>query len=269
MKNRFFSLVIPYLLWNLFRFTLFYVIGKVSPEGSVLHQMRIVFTVPNFLEGLFLYKYNVGYWFIYQLILYTLLSPLIYVLLRKKPVAVLSLSAVLVLFCTAALANLALNVFHNKFILIEGLFYYMLGAYVGLHHFDIVNENNRATRSMAVAGILLGQLFFVLFHKTSILFFHIAFCTVSAISFWYLFDIFVKKGLPRSVATITFFIYSAHGTVLELCQQLIFATLPHSAATALAEYLILPVFTVALLVAISRLLKRFTPKFWCLINGGR
>lgn len=269
MKNRFFSLIIPYLLWNLFRFGLFYGFGKVAPEGSFLYQMRVVFTAPNFWEGLLLYKYNLGYWFMYQLILYTLLCPLIYLLLKKKPVAILSLGAVFVLFCTDALANLTLNVFHNKFILIEGLFYYMLGAYVGLHHFDIVNVSSRLTRSMAVAGILLGQLCFVLFHRTSILFFHIAFCTISAISFWYLFDMFGKKGLPASITTITFFIYSAHGTVLELCQQVVFATIPHTTATALVEYLLLPVFTVLLLVMISRLLKRFTPGFWRLINGGR
>ena len=269
MKSRFFSLIVPYLLWNLFRFLLFYALGKAAPENSFLYNMRIVFTASNFWEGLLLYKYNLGYWFMYQLILYTLLCPLIYILLKKKPVAILSLGAVLVLFCTDALANLAINVLHNKFILIEGLFYYMLGAYVGLHHFDKVNVSNRLTRSMAIAGMLLGQFCFILFHKTSILFFHIAFCTISAISFWYLFDIFGKKGLPAAITTITFFIYSAHGTVLELCQQTIFALLPHTTATALAEYLLLPVFTLVILVAVSRLFKRFAPKFWCLINGGR
>jgi len=269
MKSRFFSLIVPYLLWNLFRFVLFYVLGKVSPEGSSLHQTRVVFTIPNFLEGLFFYKYNLGYWFMYQLILYTILCPLIYLLLKKKPIALLALLTLFILFCTDALGELSLHVFHKKFIQIDGLFYYMLGAFVGMHYFGVVNANSALTRRLAVLGILTGQLCFVLFKVTDFLFFHIMFCTLSAISFWYLFDIIGKKTLPMAITTITFFIYSAHGTVLELFQHIHHILLPHHAVTALVEYLLLPVITIMILVFAAKVLKRFAPHLWKLVNGGR
>lgn len=269
MKSRFFSLVIPYLLWNLFRFVLFYVLGKISPEGSSFHQTRVVFTIPNFLEGLFFYKYNLGYWFMYQLILYTLLCPLIYLLLKKKPIAVFALIALFLLFCTDALGEISIHLFRKKFIQIDGLFYYMLGAFFGMHYFDAVNKNNALTHRLSVLGILAGQLCFVLFQVTDILFFHITFCTLSAISFWYLFDIIGKKTLPMAITTITFFIYSAHGTVLELFQHVNYKLFPHHAATALIEYLLLPAITLMILVVAAKVFKRFSPRLWKFVNGGR
>ncbi len=269
MKSRFFSLFIPYLLWNLFRFAYLYALGKFSPEGSFLHETRVVFTIPNLLEGLFFYKYNLGYWFMYQLILYTLLCPLVYVLLKKKPVGIITLCALVVLFCSDILGDFTINVCNRRFLQIDGLFYYMLGAFVGLHHFELANKNSKLTRRLGLCGVLLGQLLYVLFHVTHWLFFHIAFCAVSAISFWYLFDIFGKKNLPAAITTITFFIYSAHGTVLELLQGFVATYFPIHALTALIEYLLLPVITLAILVVISCALKRFTPRVWKLVNGGR
>lgn len=269
MKNRFFSLIIPYLLWNLFRFALFYLLGKFHVVEDVLHINRVVFTPENFLEGLFFYKYNLGYWFMYQLILYTLLCPIIYTLLKNKPVAITALCALFLLFCTDALGDISMTFFHKKFLQIDGLFYYMLGGFVGMHYFDIVNSKSTFIKRLAVLGVILGQVCFVLYQITQALVFHILFCTVSAVSFWYLFDSIVKKPLPKNITTITFFIYSAHGTILEFFQaanQLIF---PDSPVTALAEYILLPCVTLALLVLMAKVLKRYAGGLWKLVNGSR
>lgn len=269
MKNRFFSLMIPYLLWNLFRFALFYILGKFHIIEDVLHINRVVFTPENFLEGVFFYKYNLGYWFMYQLILYTLLCPMIYILLKNKLTAILSLCALFLLFCTDALGDVAVSVFHKKFIQIDGLFYYMLGGFVGMHYFDVVNNTEKRIKRFAAFGAMAGQGFFVLFQITHALVFHILFCTVSAISFWYLFDSIVTKPLPKKITTITFFIYSAHGTILEFFQaanQLIF---PNSPLTALCEYILLPITALTILIVLSIILKRYTGRIWKLVNGSR
>ncbi len=269
MKSRFFSLMIPYLAWNFFRFALFYALGKIGVIEDVLHISRVVFTPGNFLEGVFLYKYNLGYWFMYQLILYTLLCPFLYILLKKKWIGILSLIVLFILFCTDLLGDIAIHVFHKKFIQIDGLFYYMLGAYIGMHRFDLVNKNSKLTKWSALGGMLLGQIFFVLFHYTQFLVFHISFCTVSAISSWYLFDCFEKKAWPAAITSITFFIYSAHGTILEFFQAINNVIFPTNAVTALLEYLFLPVVTLTLLVLISKCMKRYTKRLWKVVNGGR
>lgn len=269
MKNRFFSLIIPYLLWNFFRFALFYLLGKFPLVECTFSINPVVFTVPNFLKAVFFYQYNIGYWFMYQLILYTLLCPLIFLLLKKKPVAIVSLGALFLLFCTDILGDLSINVFHKKFIQIDGLFYYMLGGFIGMHGFRFVNAKNTWTRWLAISGVALGQVFYILYQVTYHLVFHISFCTVSAIAFWYLYDYIRRKPFPKSVASITFFIYSAHGTVLEFFQAFNRFAFPNTPATALLEYLLLPAITVALLVAVSKVMKRYAGGLWKLVNGSR
>jgi len=269
MKNRFFSLFVPYLLWNFLRFALFYALGKLHITEQFLHADRVVFTWENFFGGVFFYKYNLGYWFMYQLILYTVLCPAIFLLLRKKPVALISLAAVFILFCTDALGELSMTVFHKKFLQIDGLFYYMLGAFVGMHHFDIINKKSARITCLAFFGMLLGQVFFVLFSRTYILTFHILFCTVSAISFWYLFDSLFQNPLPKCLTTITFFIYSAHGTILEFSQAAFSAIFPATPFVALLEYMLLPCTTLALIAALAWLLKRYLNPAWRLLNGSR
>ncbi len=269
MKSRVFSLIIPYLLWNFLRFALFYVLGKIPAVQKVLYINPIVFTPDNLLKAVFFYKYNMGYWFMYQLMLFTLLCPLIHVLMKKKPVAILALLGVFYIFCSNILAEVSTTVFRGKFIQMDCLFYYMLGSFIGTHYFDVVNLKNKKTKLLAIWGVLLGQVCFFLFHTTQMLIFHILFCTISSVAFWYLFDMVFQKPFTKKVTTITFFIYSAHGTVLELSQAVVQAVFPHTPFVALCEYLLLPCFTVALLVGVSILLKRYANSIWKLLNGGR
>lgn len=269
MKSRFFSLMIPYLLWNFLRFAFFYLLGKFPAVQKVLYINPIVFTPDNLFKAVFFYKYNMGYWFMYQLIIFTLLCPIIHVLLKKKAVAIVSLCAVFVLFCSNVLAELSVTTFRGKFIQTDCLFYYMLGGFIGTHCFHAINTKNRWTKLFAIFGVLVGQACFSLFHTTQMLVFHILFCTISSVSFWYLFDIVFQKPLTKKITTITFFIYSAHGTVLELSQAVISAVFPHTPVVALCEYLLLPCMTLALLVGVSMLLKRYANGAWKLLNGGR
>lgn len=269
MKNRFFSLVIPFLLWNILRFLLFFVLGKISFCTDVLGINPIPFTLKNVFMATFFYKYNLGYWFMYQLILYTIFSPVIYLALKKKPIAIISLLAVLVLYSTDALGGILVNVFHNKFLQIDGLFYYMFGAFIGMHYFDFVNRESKNIRRFALFGVLLGQACFHIFYVYGYLVFHILFCAISSVSFWYLLGAFKENPLPLKITTITFFIYSAHGTVLELLEMLVRVVIPQTALFALIEYLILPLATIFILIGASLVLKRFTPFVWKMLNGSR
>ena len=97
LKSRFFSLIIPFLLWNLFRFLLFYCLGKLGITEKLFGAPRLLFTKENFIDGIFFYKYNLGFWFMYQLILFTLFAPVIRLLTKNKWVgifAIISLIAV-------------------------------------------------------------------------------------------------------------------------------------------------------------------------------
>ena len=269
LKARFFSLIIPFLLWNLFRFFLFYALGKLGITEKLFGAPRLLFTKENFIEGLFFYKYNLGFWFMYQLILFTILAPVIRLLTKSKWVGLFVIFALIGINASDILGELLIVTFKKRFILLDCAIYYIIGAYIGTHFFDFVNKSSKNTRLFAIFGIIIGQAFNILFIKTGFILFNSAFLIISVISFWYLYDLLHIKPLPASLTSITFFIYAGHGTVLEFLQAIASAVFSDSALVALVTYITFPVITLGILVLVSLVLKRFLPKFWSLINGAR
>ena len=71
LKRRVYTLLIPYLLWNL----IYYAIHLFLKPGSGI-------SINELLEAAFTYKYNPAFWFMYQLILLSIISPVLYYLLN-------------------------------------------------------------------------------------------------------------------------------------------------------------------------------------------
>ena len=73
MRNRVYTLLIPYLLWNL----IYYAIYMLRNPGMGLDIAMIV-------DAAFNYTYNPAFWFIYQLILLVIISPILFHILKDK-----------------------------------------------------------------------------------------------------------------------------------------------------------------------------------------
>jgi len=269
LKSRLFSLIIPFLLWNLFRFLLFYCLGKLGITEKLFLAPRLLFTKENFIDGLFFYKYNLGFWFMYQLILFTLLAPLIRLLTKNKWVGLFAIIALITLNASDILGDFFIVTLKKRFILLDCFIYYFIGAYVGTHFFDYVNKSTKNTRIFSIVGIILGQALNYLFIKTGFILFNSAYLIISVISLWYFFDALNIKPIPAAISSITFFIYAGHGTVLEFLQAIANVLAGDTAIAAFLTYLTFPVITLGVLVGVSLVLKKYVPKFWSLINGAR
>ncbi len=83
-KKRFKSLLIPYLIWNIVGYMIFLIpffIKQLRPFMSGYIQQP---TVIDFIQGVFLYKYNYAFWFMFNLIILVIISPAIYTVLKNK-----------------------------------------------------------------------------------------------------------------------------------------------------------------------------------------
>lgn len=268
LKSRVFSLIIPFLLWNFLRFALFYVIGKLGITESFFKAPRLLCTAENFFEAIFFYKYNLGFWFMYQLILFTLLSPVIRLLIKNKWVGACTIIGLFVLYATDIIGPFLVITAKKRLILLDCLIYYTTGAYISTHFFDIINKKTKTTKILAVAGVIAGQILNVIFARTGILIIYIMFLIVSSVSFWYLFDIFNVRRLPKCLAGITFFIYAAHGTVLEFLRQGVLY-IGDTPLIALFSYILLPIITMLILTGCSVLMKKYTAPLWKILCGAR
>ncbi len=112
LKRRVNTLVIPYLLWNAIYFVIYLVTGRAQ--------------IGEIFEAVFLYRCNPVFWYMFQLILITVLAPVIYYIMKKGRAAALILLAAI--FTLAVLyAKLPFH-YCNE----DALFYYCLGAYLVL-----------------------------------------------------------------------------------------------------------------------------------------
>ena len=112
LKRRVNTLVVPYLLWNAIYFVIYLVTGRAQ--------------IGEIFEAVFLYRCNPVFWYMFQLILITVLAPVIYYIMKKGRGAALILLAAI--FTLAVLyAKLPFH-YCNE----DALFYYCLGGYLML-----------------------------------------------------------------------------------------------------------------------------------------
>lgn len=73
LKKRVYTLLVPYLLWNL----IYYFIRLLFTPGSGMSMLTL-------MDAAFNYTYNPAFWFMYQLILLNILSPVFFYILKEK-----------------------------------------------------------------------------------------------------------------------------------------------------------------------------------------
>ncbi len=269
LKSRVFSLVIPFLVWNLFRFVLFYILGVTGFAKVVMGAKPLEFNLKSIIGAVFFYKSNLGFWFIYQLILYTLLAPVIRAIIKNKWVGIFTILCLIGIYSSDIFGNFLMNTMNKRFILLDSFIFYLMGAFVGTHLFELVNKKSNTIKHLSYAGIVLGQALHIAYLHTCILALYVLWLAVSAVSFWYAYDYIKPTPNFGTISTITFFIYASHGTVLEFLQLLVAYTLPDSPVTALITYILYPVIVLVIVTGLAKFFKKCTPRLWRVLNGAR
>lgn len=192
-------------------------------------------------------------WFLQDLIICIVLSPVIYLLLKnhkKFPVGTL----ILILG--------VLNVYFKWFSLPGGLIEYATGAWLAINYKDVVFYRNKAL-SIA-AWIYIICLFATGFHWNGVVS-----EVLLLVALWFGLDIFsLEKELPWWMK-ITFFTYVAHDLVLKAISKILLLLFGSAPIWALITYILAPILVFAVLVFIATLLRRFLPHLWSVLTGAR
>lgn len=109
-KSRLKSLLVPYLIWcSLYTFVMMAI--HYSPLGSRF-EFDIPFSIRNLVMGIVFNDFYFSFWFIFNLIIFTLLCPVIYTLLKNKLVG-----ALVVIIIVSALLD---KKFHKLYSVLTG-----------------------------------------------------------------------------------------------------------------------------------------------------
>ena len=270
-ERRFRSLVIPYFSWNL----LYYLGYLIATRAPVLREItgkeEVPVSLKELLEALLLYKYNHVFWFVFQLILLALLSPLVWYIVQRRT----SFTVMFLLLCAFIFLKVDPTPLNS-----DALLYYMTGARAvtalsqkpGRSRSGQGPGRNQSSRETMRAGLV--------FMTAALFLYCIALLSrndlplvlsrlMAAACLWTLLLCIRKLPAPRPIMYETFLIYAIHFAPLRLINKSASALFPGNAAAALLVFLLMPLMVLGIAWTVNRIGERYCPALLHLFTGGR
>lgn len=262
------TLVIPYFLWNAIYTVFIVVLYKLNFIKNVDIEWNwkiLIQTINSDFSPL---------WFLKYLIVFSLIAPAMYYLLKNKYIGggVVALTVTLnIVFIACGVIKAPLYVNSNSFAMLNYQYvYYVVGAYSALHLKGIIEQPHNNKTVIGIFGVsVLCLLYWMPFFKNSVLIGH-TFRLFFVIFLWFAFDLLRDVEIKPFLKT-SFFIYCSHLMIVQCIQGVIGITLTKVFETGsiiyLFEWVFIPIVTVLIVLCGAQILKRYTPAAWKVLTG--
>lgn len=277
LKNRVRSLLVPYVFWNLL-VILFLLLAQTFLSGSLVSGRNKLITDYSLLDWLWSFwdtsqvnphsekslPVNSPFWFIRDLMVVVLFSPIVYILIKKLR--------------TYAVIILGLLWIFNPFFYLPGLstvsfFFFTAGAYFSINNKNFVSGMRPMLSIVVPLYVLLvvAQLLFL--NKSWWVDLYCAGIGIGLIATVSVVAHFIGKESWRTnrfLANSSFFIFAYHRLPLVFVIKFLFKLLkPQSEVLLLFLYFFCPVIIIVFGLMIYSFLKQFWPRFMAIVSGGR
>ncbi len=256
-KRRFFSLVIPYVIWcSLYYFYFVFSTNSDTVRSIMNGSVEIELSVENWIRWLWIDKYYT-LWFLQNLILYVVISPVLFLLLknrnRKYPTGLIVPIVVVYIIQTGMVNSDYLN----------GFSYYIVGSYIGINCKEYINKRSKIVSIISVVYILIQVL-------SGFYFWNVFLEIVYLIAIWFALDyICLEKIKVKWWMQISFFTYVSHDVFLQAYKKIVWLLFGNREWIILPGYFLIPIVVELTLILIAYLLKKHTPHVWKCIVGLR
>lgn len=181
LMTRIRSLVIPYILWNIIFVAIYWTMTHISFIASMMNMPPVPSDIAGIMLSIINSKYTV-LWFVKDLIVFSLMSPVFYVMLKSKIIMVVSI-------CGLVFLNMSYSMEYES--IWHWLPVYLLGAYVGYNKLYKITPSEKYQRKIAVGCIMiLVGLYAIVYLDDRRMF---LFRFLSPILIWVLYDCFPAK----------------------------------------------------------------------------
>ena len=262
------TLVVPYFVWNVIYTVFTVVLYKLNfiKNVDIEWNWRILIQIINSEFS--------PLWFLKYLIVFSLIAPAMYYLLKNKYIGggVVALTVTLnIVFIACGVIKSPINVNSNSLAMFNYQYvYYVVGAYSALHLKDVVENPQKDKTIIGICGVAtLCLIYWMPFFKNSILVGH-TFRLLFIIFLWFAFDLLRDCEIKPFLKT-SFFVYCSHLMVVQCMQGAIGIILPKrfgsdSAIYAL-EWIAVPIITIGIVLCCAYVLKKHIPKAWKVLTG--
>lgn len=264
MRKRFYSLLIPYLLWNGLILGSYYLAENIPSVRELFNDGKMLVHDYGIMDYMGAFGINKSpivdqLWFVRNLIVLAIASPIIYQFVRyAKLPGIIGLG--LLWYFGTGMAYMQ-----------SSLFYFSLGAYFSINNKSLMHEISTISKwiflffpFLVIADALsAGTTIGYYLHRTQ---------TFSGVLFFLaLIPVLLKKGKIRDIAFLSsssFFLYLAHDPLLRFMRRFsLKLTDHHSEFQAIAAYFVTFVLNIAIIYSIYWLLQKYMPQFLKFITG--
>ncbi|WP_333888760.1 acyltransferase family protein [Sphingobacterium siyangense] len=277
LKNRVHSLLIPYIFWNL-AVLFFLFLAQTFLSGSLVsgeNKLMINYSLSDWLWSFWdtsqinhhaekSLPVNSPFWFIRDLIVVVLLSPLVYFLIKK--IGIMAVVLLGLLWCYSPY-------FYFPGMSTVSFFFFAAGAYFSVYKMDFVVLMRRLLPCAVGFFALLIAAEFYFLGKSWWNYLYCANVIVGLVLVVAITAHFIQKGSwrPNSfLAKGSFFIFAYHRLPLVFVIKFLFNLIhPQSEVALICLYFACPTIVIVLGLLGYRLLKNMFPRFTAVICGGR
>lgn len=266
LKSRVRTLLIPYFCWNILMM-LFLAAATILFSRFFIGRHPFDFSLRGILEGLFHWRYNSPFWFIFALMVFAVCAPVIYPILRNRYTG---LAAVAILWLLSEFElGLPEPMFHDRTCIV----YYLIGGLLGIHGWDRFRAPSKSSLRLpaAVCLLLCWAFFFGICYDLyqpgpGII---LGFRLLNAFALWICADTVCEHVRARVFMEHSFWVYAMHMNVGAVVTKLIYLIGPKHWAMAVPNFLLTTALTLAIIEATCALLRKYAPPVYRLLCGSR
>lgn len=266
LKRRLKSLLIPYIIWNFIVILILLAAELCIPEMmSGLKKSITKWNITDWFYNLYTVPISYQFWFIRDLILLCIFSPIIYYGIKygKRPF-ILALSILWIFDLWPNIPGFS----------IVGIFSFSVGAYFSINQINFITILSKNTTILGSLYVILSILEVTIVQQQSWLTYYHNINMIIGMSF--LTALFAKlqiKGHKVENPILTkssFFIFAYHVMPLVLILKICFKIIPsYNELSLICIYLFSTIFIIMVGIGLGTVLKKYFPTVYKVISGGR
>jgi len=267
-KKRYKSLLIPYFFWNTISL-MFVICITYMPFIRAYVSQRELFepSVQNIFAGIFLNKYYGPFWFIKDLLIFTLFSPAIFSFLKIKLVGI---GAILLLYVLSAFGmGLPESVFFSN----QAVVCYLIGGYIGVHYGGLLSYkiNDKLIIIGTIGFVAVSCVLMYDKYVGGILSRDVMFTVIilHCASIWLICNPSTGTIRSRWWLSCSFFIFATHEYVQPIISKFLYLIGPKNTFFAYQNFFISPLISVAIILYFASLMRKHVPTIWRISTGDR
>lgn len=259
-NHRIKTLIIPYLIWNTMYYLLRVIASKITFMDKIYDFPYIPTDFTTIINAVFRFAYNPVFWFMYQLILLIIITPVIFYMLKDIRVGAVYMVVLMILIWY----NIRIFDINT-----DALFYFSFGAAFALHGRKIAEAEWKQINIiigffMIEAGVFLCDSFY----QTGQALYMVLYSTLVPAALWIMVD-GMKLPEVKSFMKNTFFIYAVHFPIVRLISKVMGYMFRGDVLAGMAVFFVMPAAVLVICTIAVAIMRRIMPNISKVLTGGR